>query len=102
MSTKKPKEIIPLGDRVLIEPLEDEKRTDSGIIIPDTAKGERPQMGKVVAVGEGKRNDNGDLVPMTVKKGNVVLFSKYGPDEIKVEGEEFLITSESNILAIIK
>ncbi|MBI4121187.1 MAG: co-chaperone GroES [Parcubacteria group bacterium] len=102
MSTKKQKEIIPLGDKVLIKAVVDEKQTDSGIIIPDTAKEERPQIGRVVAVGEGKRSDTGELMPMTVKKGNTVLFSKYGPDEITVDGEEFLITSESNILAIIK
>lgn len=97
--------IRPLGDRVLIEPLSDEERhgkTKSGIIIPDTVNKERPEEGKVISVGEGKRMDDGTLVAPSVKKGDRVIFSKYGPDEIKVDGKEYLIVSESNILAIIE
>ena len=100
-STNK-KEIIPLGDRVLVKPAEKEKKTKSGIIIPDTVDKERPEMGKVIAVGEGKVTDEGKVIPPKVKVGNTVLFTKYGPDEVKLDDEEYLIVSESNILAIIK
>ena len=96
------KEIIPLGDRVLVKPAEKEKKTKSGIIIPDTVDKERPEIGKVVAVCAGKVTDEGKVIPLKVKAGDTVLFSKYGPDEVKYEGEEYLIVSESNILAIIK
>ena len=96
------KEIIPLGDRVLVKPEEKEKKTKSGIIIPDTVDKERPEVGKIVAVGEGKITDDGKTIPMKVKVGNTVLFAKYGPDEVKIDDEEYLIVSESNILAIIK
>ena len=87
--------IIPLGDRVLIEALskqELEGRTKSGIVIPDTAEKERPEQGKIVSVGEGKRTDDGKLIPLGLKKGQRVLFSKYGPSEIKVDGKEYLIS----------
>ncbi len=96
--------IKPLGDRILIEPLgEDEKegRTKSGIVIPDTAK-ERPEEGRVAAVGEGRRTDDGKLVPMSVKVGQRVLFSKYGPNELKIDDKEYLIAKEEDILAIIE
>jgi chaperonin GroES len=93
----------PLGDRVLVSPLRQEGvKTKSGLIIPETVSKERPEQGKVVAVGEGKFLDNGEIRPLNVKKGDIVLFSKYGPDEIKVDGEEYLIISESNILAVIE
>ncbi|TSC70174.1 MAG: Co-chaperonin GroES [Parcubacteria group bacterium Gr01-1014_70] len=97
--------IVPLADRVLIEPLEGkykEGRTASGIVIPDTAEKERPEQGKVVAVGPGKRGDDGKLIPLGIKKGQVVLFTKYGPNEVKVDGKEFLIAREEDILAIIE
>lgn len=97
--------IRPLGDRVLILPLGEEDKqgkTKSGIIIPDTVNKERPEEGKVIACGEGKLTDDGTLIPLKVKKGDRVIFSKYGPDEIKIDGEEYLIVSESNILAIIE
>ena len=97
--------IIPLGDRVLIEALskqELEGRTKSGIVIPDTAEKERPEQGKIVSVGEGKRTDDGKLIPLGLKKGQRVLFSKYGPSEIKVDGKEYLIAKEEDILAIIE
>lgn len=97
------KQITPLGDRVLLKPQTNEgKRTESGIIIPDTVDKEKPEIGKVVAVGAGRINDNGATIPMRVKVGDTVMFSKYGPDEIKVDGEEYLIVSEANILAVIK
>ena len=98
-------EILPLADRVLIEPMEGkykEGKTASGIVIPDTAEKERPEQGKVVAVGPGKRGDDGKLIPVGVKKGQVVLFTKYGPNEIKVDGKEYLIAREEDILAIIE
>lgn len=97
--------ISPLGDRVLIKALsasETEKKSDFGIIIPDTISKEKPEQGKVVAVGDGKYDDSGNLIPMKVRVGDKVLFSKYGYDEIKIEGEEYLIVSEQQILAIIK
>ncbi len=96
--------IVPLGDKVLIEPVDtkNESASASGIIIPDTVNKERPEEGIVVAVGEGKFDENGKIIPLRVKKGQRVLFSKYGPDEIKVDGTEYLIVSESNILAIIE
>ena len=97
--------IKPLADRVLIELLSEEersKKTKSGIVIPDTAEKEKPQEGKVVAVGEGKRLDNGNLLPMPVKVGDKVLFSKYGPSEIKIDDKEYLIAREEDILAIIQ
>ena len=97
--------IKPLGDRVLVEPVSEEDKhgkTKSGIIIPDTVNKERPEEGRVVACGEGKVNNEGALVPLKVKKGDRIIFSKYGPDEIKIDGNEYLIVSESNILAIIE
>ena len=96
--------IKPLGDRVLIEPASEadhSKKTKSGIIIPDTAEKEKPQEGVVVAVGEGKHLENGKNQPVAVKKGDKVLYSKYGPSEIKVDGKEYLIAREEDILAII-
>jgi len=100
MSTKK--SIIPLGDRVLILRKEEAEKTASGIIIPETIDKERPQIGEVVAVGEGRMNDEGKVLPLKVKKGDTVLFSKFSPDEVEIEGQEYLIVNESNILAIVK
>jgi chaperonin GroES len=94
---KKDINITPLGDKVLLKPLSREEKSPSGIIIPDTIDKEKPEEGTVVAVGPGK-----DDVKMTVKVGNKVVFSKYGYDEVKVDGEEYYILSESSILAIIK
>jgi chaperonin GroES len=87
--------IKPLADRVLVEPAEAEQKTASGIIIPDTAK-EKPQKGKVIAVGAGKKDE-----PMTVKVGDAVLYGKYSGTEINVDGKEYLIMRESDILAIV-
>lgn len=97
--------IKPLGDRVLIQtlsPEEKEGKTKSGIVIPDTAEKERPEEGKVVAVGPGRMSKTGTLIPMSIKVGERVLFSKYGPNEIKVDGKEYLIAREEDILAIIE
>lgn len=96
--------IQPIGDRVLIKPILNElggKKSPSGIIIPETASKEKPEQGKVVAVGVGKYDED-TLIPMTVKVGDTVVFSKYGYDEIKIEGVEYYILSESSILAIVK
>jgi len=101
MSTKN--NIIPLGDRVLVKPIsKDEKKSASGIIIPETIDKEKPEKGMVIAVGDGRVTDDGKVIPVNVKKGDIVIFSKYGPDEIKVDEEEYYILSESNILAVIK
>ncbi|HBU08743.1 MAG: co-chaperone GroES [Omnitrophica WOR_2 bacterium RIFOXYB2_FULL_45_11] len=94
--------IQPLGDRVIIKPLEAESKTKGGIVIPDTAK-EKPQEGKVVAVGKGKVSDDGKLQALEVKAGDKVLYGKYSGTEITTkEGEELLIMKEEDILAIIK
>jgi chaperonin GroES len=93
--------IKPLGDRVLIEPLREEKRK-GGIILPDTVEKERPEKGKIVAVGPGKVDDNGKRISISVKKGDKVLFTKYGPNEIKVDDKEYLIAREEDILAIVE
>jgi len=88
---------------VLIEPLKNEgEKTKSGIVIPDTAEKERPEQGRIIAVGEGKTSEDGKLIPLSVKKGQKVLFSKYGPSEIKIDGKEYLIAKEEDILAIIE
>jgi len=93
--------IKPLDDRVLIEPISKEEQTKSGIVIPETADKEKPEQGKVIAVGEGKIDNNGNRIPMTVKVGDVVLFTKYGPNEVKIDNKEYLIAKEEDILAII-
>ena len=93
--------IKPLGDRVLVLPIEEQEVKKGGIIIPDTAK-EKPQEGKVIALGTGKRDDNGKLVPFTVKKGDRVLISKYGGTEIKIDGKEYQILREEDILGVIE
>lgn len=92
----------PLSDHLFLEPLEEEKTTKSGIVIPDTADKERPTRGKVVAVGPGKRNDKGEVSPMSVKVGDLVLFKKYGPDEVEFDGKKYLVGDEDDILAIIE
>ena len=90
----------PLGDRVIIELVESEEKTASGIVLPDTAK-EKPQEGKVVAVGTGRVLDNGERVALEVAQGDRIIFSKYAGTEVKYEGSEYLILRESDILAII-
>lgn len=93
--------ITPLQDRVLVKRLEEEERTKGGIIIPDTAK-EKPIEGKVIAVGKGKVKDDGTVLPLDVKVGDKVLFSKYAGTEVKIDGEEHLIMREDDILGIIE
>ncbi|MEY2600068.1 MAG: hypothetical protein RLZZ244_398 [Verrucomicrobiota bacterium] len=92
--------IRPLGDRVLVKPIEEQEVKKGGIIIPDTAK-EKPQEGQVIAVGTGKRDDQGKLIEFTVKKGDKVLISKYGGTEIKLDGVVHLIIREDDILGIV-
>ena len=91
----------PLGDRVVVQPASREETTRSGIVIPDTAK-EKPQRGNVIAVGKGRRDDDGDRIPMDVAVGDTVLFAKYGGTEFKFEDEEYLILSEKDILAKVE
>lgn len=93
--------IRPLGDRILVKRIKEEENTKGGIIIPDTAK-EKPQEGKVVAVGKGKLNEDGKLIPLEVKAGDKILFGKYSGSEIKLEGEEHLILREDDVLGIIE
>ena len=92
--------IKPLADRVVVKPQEAEEKTASGIILPDTAK-EKPQMGEVVAVGPGKISDSGNTVAMTVNVGDTVLYGKYSGTEVKVEGQEYLIMKEDDILGVL-
>jgi len=94
--------IKPLHDHVLIEPVTQEEKTKSGILLPRTAEKEKPEQGKVIAVGPGKITSQGKLIPMGVKKGDKVLFTKYGPTEIKINNKEYLIAKEEDILAIIE
>lgn len=92
----------PLDDKVIVKPIEEETKTETGIILPDTVDKEKPEMGEVIAVGPGKLLDNGERAKMTVKVGDKVVFTKYAPNEIKIKEEEFLIIPESDILAIIE
>ena len=92
--------IKPLEDRVLVQPLEAEQTTASGLVIPDTAK-EKPQEGKVVATGPGRTDDNGKRIPMDVADGDIVIFSKYGGTEVKYDGNEYLLLNARDILAKI-
>jgi chaperonin GroES len=91
----------PLGNRVVVEPMEQEDVTPSGIVLPETAK-EKPQKGKVLSVGPGERDEDGDYIPMDVKAGDTVLFAKYAGTEIKVDGKKLLILRESDLLAIVE
>ena len=92
----------PLGDRLIVRAVEEEETTASGLVLPDTAK-EKPQKGEVLAVGEGNRNENtGERVPLDVAEGDVVLYSKYGGTEVKVDGEDLLVLRESDVLAKVQ
>ena len=93
--------IRPLHDRVMVRRVEEDERSSGGIIIPDTAK-EKPMQGKVVAAGDGARDDNGKVMPLDVKKGDTILFGKWSGTEVTVEGEELLIMKESDIMGIIE
>lgn len=94
--------IRPLGDRVVVKPVEREEKTKTGIYLPDTASKERPMEGTVLAVGEGRRDDNGKLIPMNVKVGDHVIFAKYSGTEFKLDDVEYLILSEKDILGIVQ
>src|SRR5213079_2285140 len=91
-------DLQPLGDRLIVEAIEEEETTTSGIVLPDTAK-EKPQRGRVLAVGPGARNDNGDIIAMEVAVGDEIIYSKYGGTEIKLGADEVLILRESDVLA---
>ncbi|WP_305042954.1 co-chaperone GroES [Geoalkalibacter sp.] len=93
--------IRPLHDRIIVERLEEETKTAGGLIIPDTAK-EKPQQGRVVAVGHGKKTEDGKVLPLDVKVGDKVLFGKYAGTEIKIEGKEYLMMREDDILGVIE
>ena len=101
MATATKKTLKPLSDKVIVQKLEPEEKTSGGIIIPDSAK-EKPQEGKIIAVGPGAIDDKGQRKPMDVKEGEHVLFAKYSGTEIKLDGIEYLILSERDILAIVK
>ena len=92
--------IKPLADRVVVKPADADETVQGGIIIPDTAK-EKPQKGEIMAVGPGKASDTGEIVKMTVKKGDTVLYGKYSGTEVTIDGEDYLIVRESDILAVI-
>ena len=94
--------IEPLYDKVVIKPLKEEEVTASGIVLPDTVDKEKPMQGEVIAVGPGKRMDNGEIAPMSVKVGETVLFTKYAPDEIEIDEEEYLVIEEEKILGIVR
>ncbi|MFH1503970.1 MAG: co-chaperone GroES [Candidatus Omnitrophota bacterium] len=92
--------IIPLGDRVLLKALEAKEQTKGGIVLPDTAK-EKPQEAKVIAVGDGKRTEDGKVIPLSVKIGDKVLYGKYSGTEVTLDSEEFLIVKEDDILGVV-
>jgi len=94
--------IKPLTNHLFIEPLHEEEKTKAGIVIPDTVEKEKPIKGKVIAVGPGKLNDKGERIPMEVKVGDIVLFKKYGPDEIEIDDKKYLVGDEDDILAILE
>ncbi len=94
--------IKPLTDHIVIEPLKQEEKTRSGILLPETAEKERPEQGRVVAVGPGRTTDEGKVVPLDVKVGDVVLFTKYGPNEVKIDEKEYLIAKGEDILGILE
>jgi len=92
----------PLFNNVIVQPLKNEEVTKSGIVLPDTSDKEKPERGEVVAIGSGKVLENGQTLKMSVKVGDQVMFKKYSPDEVKVDGEDYLVLSESDIIAIIE
>jgi len=94
--------IRPLADHILIEPIKQEEKTKTGILLPETAEKESPEQGKVIAVGPGRKTDSGKIIPLDVKKGDKVLFTKYGPNEIKVDDKKYLIAKQEDILAILE
>ncbi len=92
----------PLSNHIFLEPIEEEKTTKSGIVIPDTADKEKPIKGRVIAIGPGKVNDKGERTAMSVKVGDIVLFKKYGPDEIEIDAKKYLVGDEDDVLAILE
>ncbi len=94
--------VKPMHDNVIVKPISDEEVTKAGIVLPDTVDKEKPEKGEVLAIGPGKLLDNGQRAPMSVKIGDKVMFKKYSPDEIKVDKEEFLVISESDIIAVFE
>lgn len=94
--------IKPLLDHILIERIKTEEKTEGGIFLPDTVEKDKSEQGMVIAVGDGRKTEDGKIIPVAVRPGQKVVFKKYGPDDIKVEGKEYLIASESDILAIIE
>jgi len=94
--------IQPLSNHILIEPIKQEEKTKTGILLPETAEKDKPEQGKVIAVGPGRKTASGKILPLDVKKGDIVLFTKYGPNEIKINGKEYLIAREDDILAILE
>lgn len=94
-------QLQPLGDRLIVEPISADEVTKAGIILPDTVDKEKPERGTVIAVGPGKLLDNGTRVPLDVKVGDVVVFKKYSPDEVKLDDKEYLVLSESDIMAVV-
>ncbi len=92
----------PLGDRLVVRPVSKEEKTASGIILPDTAGKERPEQGEVTAIGPGSLDDKGNRIAMSVKVGDKIVFKKYSPDEVKIESEEYLVISESDVLAVVE
>ncbi|MBU1014996.1 co-chaperone GroES [Patescibacteria group bacterium] len=94
--------IRPIADHIVLEPLEREEKTKSGIILPETVEKERPERGKVVAVGPGRRTEEGRVVPLEVKEGDLVVFTKYGPHEVTIEEKEYLVAKEEDVLAVLE
>jgi chaperonin GroES len=94
--------IKPLSDHILIEVVKEEEKTKTGILLPETAEKEKPEQGKVVSVGPGRKTEEGKIVPMNVKTGDTVLFTKYGPNEVKINDKEYLIAREEDILCILE
>ncbi|MBI4268496.1 co-chaperone GroES [Candidatus Uhrbacteria bacterium] len=91
----------PLGDRLIVEPVSSDEVTKAGIILPDTVDKEKPEKGKVLAIGPGKLLENGTRLPLEVKVGDIVIFKKYSPDEVKIDDKEYLVLSESDIMAVV-
>ena len=94
--------IKPLSNHVFLEAIEEDQMTKSGIVLPETVSKEKPMKGKIVATGPGKKSKTGEIIPMSVKVGDTVLFKKYGPDEIEMEGKKYLVGDEDDILAILE
>ncbi len=92
----------PLGDRVIVKPAAKEEMTKTGIILPDTVDKERPEQGEIIATGPGRLLENGQRAPMSLKVGDKIVFKKYSPDEVKVEDQEYLVISESDVMAVIE